>query len=57
MPVERLLQNLKTENYSGRPIDLNLEEVDLKTVFSHFGKFSGILFELSPSIQTEPVMS
>jgi AraC-like DNA-binding protein len=57
MPVERLLQNLKTERYSGKPIDLNLEEVDLKTVFSRLGEFSGIPFELSPDIQTEPMMS
>jgi AraC-like DNA-binding protein len=57
MPLERLLQNLKTGQYSGKPIDLNLEEVGLKTVFSHLEAFSGIPFELSPDIQTEPVMS
>lgn len=57
MPVERLLQNLKTGQYSGKPIDLNLEDIDLKTVFSRLGEVSGIPFELSPDIQTEPVMS
>ncbi len=57
MPVERLLQNLKTGQYSGKPIDLNLEDVDLKAVFSRLGEASGITFELSPDIQTEPMMS
>jgi AraC-like DNA-binding protein len=57
MPVETLLQNLKTGQYSGKPVDFNLEDVDLKTVFSRLGEVSGIPFELSPDIQTEPMMS
>ncbi|MBN1273532.1 MAG: helix-turn-helix domain-containing protein [Candidatus Aminicenantes bacterium] len=57
MPVERLLQNLKTEKYSGKLIDLNLEDVNLKTVISHFEKLSGIPFELSPDIQAEYMVS
>jgi AraC-like DNA-binding protein len=54
MPVERLLQNLKTGQYSGQLIDLNLENVDLKTVVSRLGEVSGIPFELGPDFQTEP---
>lgn len=57
MKVERLLQNLKTGQYSGETIDLNLEDVDLKTVVTQFGEFSGIPFELSPDIPTEPMRS
>lgn len=56
MPLERLLQNLKTGQYSGKPIDLDLEDVDLNMVFSRLGEASGIFFDLSPDIQTEPVM-
>lgn len=56
MPPERLLQNLKTGQYSGMRIDLNLEDVDLQTVFSRLGEASGILFDLSPDIKAEPVM-
>jgi AraC-like DNA-binding protein len=57
IPVDKLLQNLKTGQYSGKPIDLDLENVDLKTVFSRLGEVSGIPFELSPDFQTDPVMS
>jgi len=57
MPVERLLQNLKTGQYSGKPVDLNLVDVDLKTVFSRLGEVSGIPLELSPDIETGPAMS
>jgi AraC-like DNA-binding protein len=56
MPLERLLQNLKTGHYSGKPIDLSLEDVALQTVFSRLGEVSGILFNLNPDIQTEPEM-
>jgi AraC-like DNA-binding protein len=57
MPVEKLLQNLKSKNFSGKPIDLNLEDGDLKTLFSHLGEFSGIPIELSPDIQIESKVS
>lgn len=53
MPVEKLLQNLKSQSFSGIPIDLDLEEVNLETVISQIEKSSGISFEFSPDIQTE----
>jgi hypothetical protein len=48
--VEELLNNLKTGHYSGKPIDLDLEEVVLETLFSHLEKSSGLSFELNPNI-------
>ncbi len=50
MSVEELLQNLKTKHYTGKPIDLDLEEVSIETLFSNLEKFSGISFELSPDV-------
>jgi AraC-like DNA-binding protein len=50
MSVEELLTNLKTEQFSGRPIDISLENVGITTIFSHLEKFSGISFEFSPNI-------
>jgi len=50
MSVEELLQNLKTEHYTGKPIDLDFEEVSIETLFSSLEKSSGFSFELSPSI-------
>jgi len=45
--AEELLDNLKTEHYSGKPIDLDLEEVGIETLISYLEKFSGLSFELS----------
>jgi AraC-like DNA-binding protein len=50
MSVEELLHNLKTENYSGMPIDIDLKNAGIKKLFSHLEKFSGLSFELSPNI-------
>ena len=50
MSIEKLLNNLKTENYSGKPVDLDLENVELETLLSRLEKFSGLSFELSPDI-------
>ena len=50
MSVEELLNNLKTENYKGKPVDLDLEEVGIETLFLHLEKSSGLSFELSPDI-------
>ena len=50
MSVEELLNNLKTENYTGNPVDFDLEDVGIETLFSYFEKFSGLSFELSPNI-------
>jgi len=50
MPIEELLNNLKTEHYSGKPIDLDLEKVGIETLFSRLEKSSGLSFELSPNI-------
>jgi AraC-like DNA-binding protein len=57
MPVERLLQNLKTGQYSGKRVNLSLADVDLKTVFYRLREVSGIPFELSPDIQADAKMS
>ena len=50
MPIEELLNNLKTEHYSGKPIDLDLEKVGIETLFSRLEKSSGLSLELSPNI-------
>jgi AraC-like DNA-binding protein len=50
MSVEELLNNLRIENYTGKPIDINLEDVGIDTIFSRLEKFSGLSFELSPNI-------
>jgi AraC-like DNA-binding protein len=53
LSAERLLQNLKTERYSGKPIDLDLEEAGIDTVLSHLEKLSGLSFERSPDISPQ----
>jgi AraC-like DNA-binding protein len=50
MSVERLLNNLKTDTYTGMPVDLDLEDAGLETLFSRLEKFSGLSIELSPKI-------
>ncbi len=50
MTVEELLNNLKTEHYSGRPIDLDLKKAGIETLFDQLMKSSGLSFELSSSI-------
>jgi AraC-like DNA-binding protein len=55
MSVEELLNNLKTEHYSGRPIDLDLKKVGIETLFFHLEKSSGLSFELSSSISLKPL--
>lgn len=53
MSVEELLNNLKTEHFSGRPIDLDLKKADIETLFAHLTKSSGVSFELSSSIDLQ----
>ncbi|UCE40139.1 MAG: hypothetical protein JSV17_11805, partial [Candidatus Aminicenantes bacterium] len=50
MSVEQLLKNLETEQYSGMPIDIDLENAGIKKLFSRLEKFSGLSFELNPDI-------
>jgi AraC-like DNA-binding protein len=50
MSVDQLITNLKTEQYSGMPIDIDLENAGIKKLFSRLEKFSGLSFELSPNI-------
>lgn len=50
MSVEEVLHNLKIGHYSGKPIDLVLENVELETLFSYLEKSSGFSFEFSPDI-------
>lgn len=48
--VEKLLNNLQTEHFSGKPIDLNLEEADIETLLKNLEYSSGLSFKLSPDI-------
>jgi AraC-like DNA-binding protein len=50
LSVEELLNNLKTDNYTGKPVDLELEDGRIETLFSRLEKFSGLSLELSPKI-------
>ena len=50
MSVEQLLMNLKTEQFSGMAIDIDLENAGIKKLFSRLEKFSGLSFELNPNI-------
>lgn len=51
--TEELINNLKTKKYTGKLVDLDLEDVGLETLFSRLEKFSGLSFELSPNIPME----
>jgi AraC-like DNA-binding protein len=53
MSVEELLNNLKTDSYSGKSVDLDLEDVGIETLFSRLEKFSGLSLELSPDIPVQ----
>lgn len=48
--VEKLLNNLQTEHFSGKPIDLDLEEADIETLLKNLEDSSGLSFKLSPDI-------
>jgi AraC-like DNA-binding protein len=48
--VEKLLNNLQTEHFSGKPIDLDLEEADIETLLKNLEYSSGLSFKLSPDI-------
>jgi AraC-like DNA-binding protein len=48
--VEELLNNLKKGQYSGKSIDLDLEEAGIETLISRLEKSSGLSFELSSNI-------
>jgi AraC-like DNA-binding protein len=50
MTVRELLNNLQTEHFSGKPIDLDLEEADIETLLKNLENFSGLSFKLSPDI-------
>jgi len=50
MSVEKLLNNLKTDTFTGKLVDLDLEDVGIESLFSRLEKFSGLTFELSPEI-------
>ncbi len=50
MSVEELFHNLEKEQYSGKPVDIDLENAGIKKLFSRLEKFSGLTFELSPNI-------
>jgi len=48
--VEKLLNNLQTEHFSGKPIDLDLEEADIEMLLKNLEDSSGLSFKLSPDI-------
>jgi AraC-like DNA-binding protein len=50
MSIEKLLNNLKTEHFSGKPINLDLVGASIETLFAHLEKSSGLSFELSSNI-------
>ena len=54
--ADELLNNLKTERYSGKPIDLDLEDAGIETLLSHLEKSSGLSFELSPSFPPQSLV-
>jgi len=47
---ERLLENLKTKTYSGKPIDLVLSNASLQTVIAELQKAGGFEFSMDPAI-------
>ncbi len=53
MPIETLFNNLRTEQYSGKLVDLDLENANIDTLLAHLEKFSGISFELSSKISSQ----
>ena len=54
--ADELLNNLKTERYSGKLIDLDLEDVGIETLISHIEKSSGLSFELNPSVPPQSLV-
>jgi AraC-like DNA-binding protein len=51
LSAEQLLRNLQTENFSGEPIDLGLDDVDIETLIANLETHSGMNFELSPDVR------
>ena len=49
--AERLLQNLRTGNFTGKPIDLDLDDADIETLIRTLESRAGMTFELSPNIR------
>jgi AraC-like DNA-binding protein len=47
---QRLLDNLKTKTYSGRPIDLDLPNASLRTVIAELEKAGGFRLDLDPAV-------
>ena len=50
MSVEKLIENLTTKRFSGRPVDFDVEGQDAESLFSRFKEFSGLPFELAPDV-------
>jgi AraC-like DNA-binding protein len=48
--VDKLLNNLQTEHFSGKPIDLDLDKADIETLLKYLEGSSGLSFKLSPDI-------
>jgi len=46
---ERLLENLASKNFSGKPITIRMTADRLKPAFDEIGRISGLRFELDPS--------
>jgi AraC-like DNA-binding protein len=50
MSVERLIENLMTKRFTGRPVDLDVVGQNAESLFSRFKDFSGLSFELAPEV-------
>lgn len=48
--AEQLISNLQTENFTGKPIDLSLDDADIETLIRTLELRIGMTFELSPGV-------
>lgn len=51
LAAPRVLENLKTRKYSGRPMDLLVSDVPLTEVFTRLGDAAGLRFDLDPRLR------
>jgi AraC-like DNA-binding protein len=51
LTAQRLLENLRTRRYSGRPMDLVVRDVRLATVLAELGRASELRFDVDPAIR------
>ena len=51
LTAQRLLENLRTRRYSGRPVDLLVTDARLAVVFAELQKVDGLCFDVDPAVQ------